>query len=260
MSLGVSVFTLTALGGDRYTAIVNPMSKHMGNPIARTIITAVSIWVASIALAIVDGISARISYHQHGDTQEVFYTCVEYPADWGEWYPKFHTIFRFIIYFALPVYIIALFYVMIARILVHSSYHMPVEGGIKSSQGNKQVEARKKVAIVVLLLVVIFIICWLPRHIFSMWYHFDPNDYNQFWHIFKVTGFCLCFINSCVNPITLYFLSKQFRKYFNRYLFCLCSRKKRLRADVTSTSMYNFNSTVRRTSTTMTMIPNSQSL
>ena len=158
------------------------------------------------------------------------------------------------------VLIIASFYIMIARILVYSSYHLPVES--KGGQMEKQVEARKKVAVVVLLLVIVFVICWLPRHIFTLWFHFDPNEYNTFWHIFKVFGFCLSFINSCVNPITLYFLSKQFRKYFNRYLSCVCLWQARsYRQEATnSNSMYNFNSTVRRTSTTMTMLPNSQSV
>ena len=33
LSVGVSVFTLTALSGDRYVAIVHPMSKHKGESI-----------------------------------------------------------------------------------------------------------------------------------------------------------------------------------------------------------------------------------
>ena len=76
----------------------------------------------------------------------------------------------------------------------------------------------------------------------------------MFWHVFKIIGFCLCFINSCVNPLALYFLSKQFRHYYNRYLFCCCCAGARSRKADYST-MYNFNSTVRRTSTTMTMLP-----
>jgi gastrin-releasing peptide receptor len=44
----------------------------------------------------------------------------------------------------------------------------------------------------------------------------------MFIHYFKIIGFCLSFINSCVNPLALYFLSHQFRRYYNRYLFCWC--------------------------------------
>jgi len=46
----------------------------------------------------------------------------------------------------------------------------------------------------------------------------------MFWHVFKILAFCLSFINSCVNPLALYFLSRQFRRYYDRYLFCWCRR------------------------------------
>lgn len=48
---------------------------------------------------------------------------------------------------------------------------------------------------------------------------FSPHsneDFNQFWHILRMTGFCLSFANSCTNPVALYFVSGTFRKHFNR--------------------------------------------
>jgi hypothetical protein len=84
-------------------------------------------------------------------------------------------------------------------------------------------EARKKVARLVLSFVVVFIVCWLPRHVWYFWYRFDPAPYDMFWHVFKIVAFCLSYVNSCVNPLALYFLSRQFRRYYDRYLFCCCS-------------------------------------
>jgi len=86
------------------------------------------------------------------------------------------------------------------------------------------VEARKKVARLVLSFVVVFVVCWLPRHVWYFWYNFDPAEYNMFWHVFKIVAYCLSFVNSCVNPLALYFLSRQFRRYYDRYLFCCCRR------------------------------------
>ena len=127
--------------------------------------------------------------------------------------------------------------------------------GMIANQQQRQMDARKKVAKVVLSFVCVFIICWLPRHIYSMWYYFDPGLYNLFWHVFKIIGFCMSFINSCINPLALYFLSKQFRLYYNRYLFCCCNRNIRKNGKENYSTMYQYTSTVRRTSTTMTMIP-----
>ena len=255
VSLGVSVFTLTALSADRYKAIVDPMSKHMGAPLARTIATASLIWVGSILLAIPDMIGSNIVYMRFplgNNMTQVLATCDSNPPEWGKLYAELRALVMFFVYFAIPMLVIAMFYLLMARILIISSHNMPGEGQCKGGK-NKQIEARKKVAKVVLSFVLVFGLCWLPRHVYILWFHFDPGFYNIFWHVLKIFGFCLSFINSCVNPMALYFLSKQFRKYYNRYLFCKSTKKAKVQERENS-NMYNFNSTVRRTSTTMTMI------
>jgi len=78
---------------------------------------------------------------------------------------------------------------------------------------------RRKVAIMVITLVVMFAICFLPQHIFMLWFYFNPTseaDYNAFWHYFRILGFCLSFANSCVNPIALYCTSNKYKKRFNK--------------------------------------------
>lgn len=116
-----------------------------------------------------------------------------------------------------------------------------------------QVEARKKVAKMVLVFVVIFCVCWAPRHIYMIWFTFNPNrmsDYNDAWHYFRIIAFCLSFLNSCINPFALYLLSKQFRKYYNRYLFCCCHTRRLSPPGELTSTMRNYTSTVRRNSVT----------
>ena len=250
LSLGVSVFTLTALSADRYTAIVDPMSKHLGAASQRTIAIAGAIWLLALPVAIADGVSAHVVYIAMADGGLIHELCLEYPEEWGAWYPKFMAILRFLIFFAIPMTIIAVFYLLMANILTASSQHIPVEGQ-GEGHGQKQMEARRKVARVVLSFVIIFAVCWLPRHIFVLWFHFGASEFNLFWHVFKIMGFCLAFINSCINPLALHFLSKQFRKYYNRYLFCCCNRESRTSERELNSTMYNLNSTVERSSTTM---------
>lgn len=56
LSIGVSVFTLTALSADRFIAIVDPLRKfhsHSGKRATRiTIVIAVSIWILAACLGI----------------------------------------------------------------------------------------------------------------------------------------------------------------------------------------------------------------
>lgn len=272
LSLGVSIFTLTALSGDRYIAIVHPMSKHTGKPTLVTVVTVIGIWILSILLAVTDGYTSKVEYfsgfHDDNSTNASINDvklaiCMIYPRDYPEWYPKAHSVFRFVVYFVIPLLIIGLFYVLMARILIVSSREMPCESmkdSTMNQQQQRQVQARLKVAKVVLSFVVIFVICWLPRHISILLHHHSDVEFNMFLHVFKITSFCLTYIYSCVNPYALYFLSSQFRKYYHRYLFCCCPEFTYRSLGAEQSAMYNFNSTVRRGSTTYTGVVHSQSM
>lgn len=80
----------------------------------------------------------------------------------------------------------------------------------------------------VMAFVIVFAVCFFPQHVFMLWFYIHPTaqqDYNVFWHYFRILGFCLAFTNSCINPIALYCVSSTFRKYFDRY-FSTKKRKK----------------------------------
>ncbi|XP_052807727.1 neuropeptide CCHamide-1 receptor-like [Mya arenaria] len=274
LSLGVSVFTLTALSGDRYIAIVHPMSKHTGKPTLITVVTVVGIWILSAALAIPEAVTSNVLYFEGGAQMDNENTtivpvtiaiCKIYPEDsLPVWYSKAHSMYRFIVFFVIPLLVIAMFYVMMARILVISSKALPcesVKGSAMNQQQKRQIQARLKVAKVVLSFVAIFAVCWLPRHISILAGHFADPEYNMSWHVLKITSFCLTYIYSCVNPYALYFLSSQFRKYYNRYLFCCCPKGSYIGlAGGEHSAMYNFKSTMRRGSMTCTGVVHSQSI
>ncbi|CAL1542290.1 unnamed protein product [Lymnaea stagnalis] len=259
VSLGVSVFTLTALSADRYVAIVNPMAKLTGRTLRTTIATVVGIWVLSLLLAIPDAVFSKEQTF-NVTNHSIVKICSQFDHSEMSSYPKTYITIRLFVYFILPLLTIGLFYSMMARILIRSSDSVPVDSKTGAATHHRQIAARKKVARVVLSFVIIFMICWLPRHIFLMWLFYDVgSQFNDFWHVFKIGGFCLTFINSCVNPFALYFLSGQFRKYYNRYLFCCCRRVRYTSLEPTST-MHNLHSTTRRVSATNTSIVHSQSM
>jgi len=126
LSLGVSVFTLMALSVERYMVIVHPMSAvhrftASVSSLLRTVLVAAGIWVLAAVLASVELVAARVS-------PGPFAHCHSYPEDWGDAYISFHVIFRFVVYFALPIVTIAFFYALMARMLIVSAKQMPGEG------------------------------------------------------------------------------------------------------------------------------------
>ncbi|XP_011878935.1 PREDICTED: gastrin-releasing peptide receptor [Vollenhovia emeryi] len=231
ISIGVSVFTLTALSADRFFAIVDPMRKlHVtgsGRRATRfTAIVAVLIWV----LAIICAIPATFSYIRvfRVNPNISFCVCYPFPEEFGPNYPKVILICRFFIYYLIPLSIIAVFYMLMARHLMRSTRNI-----LGEMQGQvKQIQARKKVAKMVMAFVIVFAVCFFPQHVFMLWFYIHPTaqkDYNAFWHYFRILGFCLAFTNSCINPIALYCVSGTFRKYFDRYLLCCATKRMRRR-------------------------------
>lgn len=216
VSIGVSVFTLTTLSVERYCAIVHPMSRHMSTkPLA--IITASSIWVVSFIFAIPAMLFTHFEKHYIPGKNGTIEYCIPFK---NRYYGRLMVTMQFLIYYLIPIIVIGFFYSLMSRHLVLSTRSLPGEHGKGQSS---QILARKKVAVTVLALVIAFIICFLPIRIHMLWFYYDDNyetNYTMFWHVSKMFGFCLQFLNSCVNPIALYFVSKAFRKYFNYYLAC----------------------------------------
>ncbi|XP_050424286.1 neuropeptide CCHamide-2 receptor-like [Adelges cooleyi] len=220
VSIGVSVFTLTALSAERYCAIVNPIRRHVSSK-PFTLITAVAIWILAIVLAIPSATFSYVATENLPTENVTLEYCYPFPSTLGNGYVKSMVVFKLLTYYVIPLFVIGGFYFLMAHHLMVSARNMP--GELQHTGQSGQIQARKKVAKMVLSFVIIFMVSFLPYHVFTVWFHFYPYSkevYDDYWHAFRIVGFCLSFLNSCVNPVALYFISGVFRKHFNRYLFC----------------------------------------
>lgn len=170
-------------------------------------------------------------------TDRVIEVCYPFPPEYGHWYPRVVVMTKFLALYAIPLSLIATFYLLMARRLFATSRR--VVGGLNSTHA-KQMELRTKVAKMVLALTVTFAISFLPSHvrknwsnqflkwlfvwmqIFMLWFHFtypeSMDNYNSWWHALKITGYILTFANSALNPVVLYFISGKFRGHFKACL------------------------------------------
>ncbi|KAG1949796.1 gastrin-releasing peptide receptor [Pimephales promelas] len=219
-SVGVSVFTLTALAADRYKAIVKPMDIKASKNSLKVCLRAASIWLLSLALAIPEAVFSDLHTFHIPQSNETFKACAPYPHA-GDLQPKIHSMASFLILYVIPLFIISVYYIFIARSLVESAINMPVEG---NAHIRRQIESRMRLAKTVLVFVGLFAICWLPNHVIYLYrsYHYTEVDTSMAHFISSVCARILAFTNSCVNPFALYLLSKSFRKQFNKQLCCCC--------------------------------------
>ncbi|XP_033874433.1 neuromedin-B receptor [Acipenser ruthenus] len=253
-SVGVSVFTLTALSADRYKAIVNPMDIQKSSAVLWTCLKAVAVWIISVLLAIPEAIFSQVVHIS--DNNVSFTACVPYPLS-EELHPKIHSVMIFMVYFIVPLTIISVYYYHIARTLIKSAHNMP---GEFSEHTKRQMETRKRLAKIVLVFVGLFALCWFPNHVLYMYRSFNYREIDSSLAHLVITLLArvLSFSSSCVNPFALYLLSESFRRHFNSHLHC--QRKKyreRSMSYLQSTSavrMTSIKSNVRNTPTTTNLI------
>ncbi|XP_053722115.1 gastrin-releasing peptide receptor [Synchiropus splendidus] len=217
-SVGVSVFTLTALSADRYRAIVKPLDIQTSNTTAGIVLRAALIWFFSLILAIPEAVFSDLHTFHVASTNDTFVTCAPYPHA-GDLHPKIHSMASFLIFYVIPLLVISVYYTFIACSLLKSTSNLPVEGNVHA---RRQVESRKRVAKTVLVFVGLFAICWLPSHVIYLYrsYHYSQVDTSLVHFVCSVVARILAFTNSCLNPFALYLLSKSFQKQFNRQLCC----------------------------------------
>uniref|UniRef100_A0A671NME0 Neuromedin-B receptor n=1 Tax=Sinocyclocheilus anshuiensis TaxID=1608454 RepID=A0A671NME0_9TELE len=215
-SVGVSVFTLTALSADRHKAIVNPMDIQTSSAVFWTCLKAITIWVVSVLLAIPEAVFSQVVHMP--DKNMTFTACVPYPLS-NEMHPKIHSIMIFLVYFLIPLSIISVYYYHIARTLIKSAHDMP---GEISEHSKRQTETRKRLAKIVLVFVGLFTLCWFPNHVLYMYRSFNYRqiDSSLSHLIITLVARVLSFSGSCVNPFALYLLSESFRRHFNNQLLC----------------------------------------
>nr|XP_008540727.1 PREDICTED: neuromedin-B receptor [Equus przewalskii] len=216
-SVGVSVFTLTALSADRYRAIVNPMDIQTSGAVLWTCVKAVAIWVISVLLAVPEAVFSEVA-HIGSLENGSFTACIPYPQT-DELHPKIHSVLIFLVYFLIPLTIISIYYYHIAKTLIKSAHNLP---GEYNEHTKKQMETRKRLAKIVLVFVGCFVFCWFPNHVLYMYRSFNYNEIDpSLGHmIVTLVARVLSFCNSCVNPFALYLLSESFRRHFNSQLCC----------------------------------------
>jgi len=152
------------------------------------------------------------------------YLCQEhFPVRLITYYQRV-VIFELLVSCVIPLCVIAFCYIMTARHLVERS------SVISEGTQNPQLKKRRNAAKIVLGLTVVFVISYLPYHVF--WTYFICSQENITSSVSRdILGYsdyelqytylistCFLSINSCLNPVALFCTSSPFRQHLKRYL------------------------------------------
>ncbi|XP_067830318.1 galanin receptor 2b-like [Heptranchias perlo] len=208
LTMYASSFTLAAVSVDRYLAIRYPLkSRDLRTPQNATAAIAV-IWALSIILA-----GPYLSYYQivHYNGVPI---CVPI---WEDKRRKIMDVSSFVFGYIIPVAILSLAYTRTIKYLWTSVD--PIETISESKK------AKRKVTKMIIIVAVLFCLCWLPHHVVIMCFWFGHFPFNKATYAFRLISHCMSYANSCLNPIVYALISKHFRKRFKQVFTCLLKNK-----------------------------------
>ncbi|CAL8369502.1 unnamed protein product [Arctogadus glacialis] len=216
-SVGVTVLSLCALSVDRYRAVAS-WNRVRGVGVSTwTAVEIALIWVVSIALAVPEGLGFDlITMDYKGKHLRI---CLLHPVQttrFMQFYKLVKDWWLFGFYFCMPLLWTAVFYTLMCRRLRRTS----------ENSLNTHHKQRREVTKTVFSLVLVFAVCWFPLYLSRILKQtiYDQKDPNrcQLLSVFLVLdyfGLNMASLNSCINPIALYIVSKRFKKCFKA---CLC--------------------------------------
>ncbi|XP_053326600.1 G-protein coupled estrogen receptor 1 [Spea bombifrons] len=195
-----SIFFLTWMSFDRYIALAKVMKSNIFRTKEHARISCGLIWMASISATLLPFTAVQI---QH--TEDVHFCFADVKEiQWLE----------ITLGFIIPFAIIGLCYSLIIRVLVRAHKHRSLR------------PRRQKALRMIVVVVLVFFICWLPENVFISIGLLQGSADNQtnnhsFRHNHPLTGHIVnlaAFSNSCLNPLIYSFLGETFRDKLRLYI------------------------------------------
>ncbi|XP_076840404.1 endothelin receptor type Ab [Brachyhypopomus gauderio] len=233
-SVGITVLNLCALSVDRFRAVVSWSRVQGGGIPTSTRLEIVCIWALSFALAVPEAMSFNmVNFERNNVTMQ---TCMLKPnTSFTNFYREVKDWWLFGFYFCMPLACTAIFYTLMTYEMLNHT-----KGSLRIAP-SEHLKQRREVAKVVFSLVLMFALCWFPLHLSRIlkkmtYLQHDTERCNllNFLLVLDYFSINLATINSCINPIVLYFVSKKFKNCFKSCLCCCWSSDSLLNSTGTS--------------------------
>uniref|UniRef100_A0A671L1U9 Substance-K receptor n=1 Tax=Sinocyclocheilus anshuiensis TaxID=1608454 RepID=A0A671L1U9_9TELE len=198
-----SIYSMAAIAVDRYMAIIHPLKPRLSSTTTKVLIGV--IWIVAFSLAFPQCYYASTNFYFPRTV-----CMVEWPDDYGGKHQLSYQIAVIILIYLLPLLVMLVTYSLVGRRLWGSE--IPGEA---SNHYQNQMQAKRKVVKMMIVVVTTFAICWLPYHIYFILGSFNRDIYKQ--HYIQqvyLSSFWLAMSSTMYNPIIYCCLNQRFRSGF----------------------------------------------
>ncbi|XP_078660184.1 neuropeptide FF receptor 1-like [Branchiostoma floridae x Branchiostoma belcheri] len=217
ISVGASIFSLTAIAVDRFQVIINPREPKMSKCRAVQIITAIWVFSALImwpqALVIENKEEVLVDYQN----QTMQFCDEQWPSNE---YNQAYTLMLFIVIYIGPLLINLYLYIRISLRIWYKPNPAMASSRLSKMSNLTQV-SKKRVRVIKMLItvLVLFAVCWLPIHACLLIDSFKRHKMTVwqrsflYAYMFPIAHWLLYF-NSSINPIVYGYFNTNFRRSF----------------------------------------------
>ncbi|XP_068631120.1 tachykinin-like peptides receptor 99D [Battus philenor] len=216
VSISASVFTLMAISIDRYVAIMSPLRPRLGK--RATLGIAAAIWAGSSIIS-----SPNIAYFTtdvdelpDGSTRRICFS---------EWPDGMTTRSQMEYIYNVAFMVLTYFLPIISMTYTYARVGVELWGSQSIGECTQRqldnVKSKRRVVKMMIVVVVIFAVCWLPFHVYFLVTSYYPEVVN-YPHIQEIyLGiYWLAMSNSMYNPIIYCWMNSKFRRGFKQFFWC----------------------------------------
>ncbi|XP_076458366.1 RYamide receptor-like [Babylonia areolata] len=204
----LSAFTLVAISLDRFVAIVYPLRRRTTK---RTFLKVVAlIWALALAVPVPTAILSRMQY-EGNDTSNGL--CLEVWQDERDRY--IYSVVLMMLQYFIPLIIITFSNARIGYLI----WLKKTPGEAERDRDRRIASSKRRIMKMIIVVVVIYAVCWLPLHGITIAGDLDPSIYNHS-HM-NIVWLCfhwLAMSHSCYNPFVYFGMNKRFRNSLKKLL------------------------------------------
>lgn len=206
LSIAASIISLVIIGLDRFFAVVYPFNRP--KVIRKISVMSAIVWALSILFT-----SPYLYAYKMLLGRDNNYHCVqlwESPITDPKKASRTYFVFILVSLYLVPLLLIAIFYCIVSlKLWARRIPGNPTAANIRHAEASK-----KRTIKMLVIIVIVFTLCWLPAHIIHLLAKFNERMYSAISPIIVLIAIGISHLNSTINPYLYVALNKNFRRAY----------------------------------------------